>query len=660
MLCLADGSRSVDQLIADCQAVIAPQTASRDAVLRFFTAAYAAGIVLVDGAGCHQVQPSPAGRSWWQNPLAVRLPGIDPNRQLDRLVEFLQPIISPVTLIVVVIGMIVGLGISLTYFDQLALDLSTAWPKLKTGQGLMTLLVVVALTKIIHELAHAIACKYFGGDVLEMGVMFLFGVPCLYCDASDAWLLDQRWKRVLVSAAGMLAELAIASVLSIVWLFSTDGRVQDVCVIVMAVCSVTTVLLNGNPLLRYDGYFILADLAGIPNLATESAAQVRSWIRRLLWGLDDHLPSDRPMFVGLYGIVSSLYRIWLYSMIAWVFYKLAQQYQLDRFYSLIVATAFILILWKWVRLAVARPAERESASRSRPIAIAVSLAGSGWIIGLIPLPHSVTAPMLIEPAAASQIFVTRPGRMVDALQSGSTVDVGTVIARLENPESELELAASRAECNRLQVQLQSLRQSRATNGVSSTTIESIQRAHLAAEKRLAVLEKNAGELELRSPCRGKIYATRTKNPISTISYQAKFWADTPIDLVNRGAWLESGTVVCIVGQAAAREATVLLRQEQVDLVGCNQIVSIRLADYPRGRLTGRVIDVSVSPAEKIPDELMESAETSSNSSPSFLVRVRLDDVSLAVPIRTIGHAKIYVDRQSIWRRITRFLADAFG
>jgi putative peptide zinc metalloprotease protein len=598
---------------------------------------------------------------WWRNPLAIRFPGINPDRFLDQIVPFLAPLFRPSSVAVALLLMVIGLLIAVTHLPELAENLRTASLKLMTGQGLFGLLAVISITKIVHEVAHAVVCKIFGGDVLEMGIMFLVGTPCLYCDVSDAWLLPQRWKRVLISAAGILAELTIASLASIVWLFAADGQIRDLCVIVMMVCSVTTILFNGNPLLRYDGYFILSDLVGIPNLATEATAQVRAWLRQIFWGRSDVAGQSHPSrFVGVYGIASGIYRVSLYSMIGWMLYSIAKQYDLDGIFAVLMLIAFGSIGWRWVRWVLKPRRNHESASRWRPTAVASGVGLVLLAVGLIPLPRSVIAPMSIQPAESQKVFVARPGRIVDSLAPGSQVDAGTVIARIQNLDTERELAASRAERDRLKIMLASLRQSRAYRQVSSARIESVERAYTVASKHLALLEKNAHELVLTSPCRGQVYCERPRTSVSVGDHQAEFWTDCPMEHSNRGAWLETGTTLCLVGDPAKRDAIVLLRQQEIELIRAGQTVTFRLADQKRGQVSGRVIGVASSPAEGIGDELAIAAQIEQAAAPHYLVRVRLDQEALPIPIRTTGRAKIYVESASIAERISRFLADEFG
>ena len=130
--------------------------------------------------------------------------------------------------------------------------------------GWLALSVVVA--KTLHELGHALACRHFGGECHELGILLLVFLPCLYCNVSDAWMFDSRWRRVAVDVAGMYVELVLAAICTFLWWFSVPGWFNSVCFNLMIVCSLNTLLFNGNPLLRYDGYYLLSDLLEVPNL----------------------------------------------------------------------------------------------------------------------------------------------------------------------------------------------------------------------------------------------------------------------------------------------------------------------------------------------------------------------------------------------------------
>ena len=175
--------------------------------------------------------------------------------------------------------------------------------------------------KVLHELGHALACKHFGGEVHELGFMLLVFAPCLYCDVSDAWRLPSKWQRIAVSAAGMIVELVLAAVATIVWWYAQPGVVQLVALNVMIICTVNTLLVNGNPLLRYDGYYILSDLMETPNLWQRSRDVLRRITSGWLFGQpapDDPLvPARQRPWLALYAVASKVYLMLVVVAIVW-------------------------------------------------------------------------------------------------------------------------------------------------------------------------------------------------------------------------------------------------------------------------------------------------------------------------------------------------------
>ena len=127
--------------------------------------------------------------------------------------------------------------------------------------------IVLGVTKVIHEFGHGLSCRAFGGEVHEMGFLFLCFSPAMYCNVSDAWTLPSKWKRIIISFAGIYVELMIAAIATFIWWNSPAYPfLNNLALALMVVCSVSTVMFNGNPLMRYDGYYVLADWLEIPNL----------------------------------------------------------------------------------------------------------------------------------------------------------------------------------------------------------------------------------------------------------------------------------------------------------------------------------------------------------------------------------------------------------
>src|SRR5208337_844269 len=163
-------------------------------------------------------------------------------------------------------GMLAAFFFVAIHFETFHAKLPT-YHEFFTWQTIGYLWLALGLVKVIHEFGHGLSCRHFGGEVHEMGAMLLCLTPCLYCNVSDAWTLPSKWRRMIIGFAGIYVELVIASLATVVWWNSASQPfLHNLSLGLMVVCSVNTVLFNGNPLLRFDGYYILADWLEIPNL----------------------------------------------------------------------------------------------------------------------------------------------------------------------------------------------------------------------------------------------------------------------------------------------------------------------------------------------------------------------------------------------------------
>ena len=172
--------------------------------------------------------------------------------------------------------------------------------------------ISLAVVKIIHEFGHGLTAKHYGGEVHEMGMLFLVLTPALYCDVTDSWLLPNKWKRIWISAAGIYVECFLASIATFVWCYSEPGLLNSLSMATMFICSINTILFNANPLLRYDGYYVMADWLEIPNLRIKSTQFFAYLIQEKVLGLEipvqSYMPKSRRYLFVTYAIASYLYR----------------------------------------------------------------------------------------------------------------------------------------------------------------------------------------------------------------------------------------------------------------------------------------------------------------------------------------------------------------
>ncbi|MEI8017634.1 MAG: hypothetical protein WCH39_05495 [Schlesneria sp.] len=253
-----------------------PQTLAPEELSRFVGQLIQQGLLVSQQPGygrvlAAKVANATKAKRWskFSNLLAIRFRGFDPDKFLGWLAARCGWLFSPWFLTAAGMLIVSALVLVFVQFDQLVARLPEARSWL-SAQNLVLMVCILACVKVVHEIGHGLACKRFGGECHEMGLMLLVFTPCLYCNVSDIWMLSSKWQRMAVSAAGIAIEATIAAACTFLWWFSEPGLFHSICLNLMIVCSVSTVVFNGNPLLRYDGYFILSDWLEIPNLYPQS------------------------------------------------------------------------------------------------------------------------------------------------------------------------------------------------------------------------------------------------------------------------------------------------------------------------------------------------------------------------------------------------------
>ena len=323
-------------------------------------------------------------RQRYLNPLYVRFALCDPDPLLNRFQPLSRVIFSRgAMLLMLVLGAFALFTIAphTTALVKEVREISLFSP----GQA-FALFLIYPLLKLLHELAHALAIKRYGGEVHELGIALMVLLPMPYVDASAASLFSDKRERMLVSAAGVLMELTLAAVAAIVWV-NSQGTLHEIALGVIVIGSISTVLFNGNPLLKFDGYYVLADAIEIPNLAARSRRHVLETARTRLLGMP---PSEAPIpdkaeraWLAGYGILSSIYRLGLMLTIAWM---LSGQYF---FFGILLAfwVLLTLLVLPSYRLAHFLLRDGHQAKPTALLLISISLVALLITVTWLPLPQ---------------------------------------------------------------------------------------------------------------------------------------------------------------------------------------------------------------------------------------------------------------------------------
>jgi putative peptide zinc metalloprotease protein len=320
----------------------------------------------------------------WQFPL------IDPERFLEIFVSLVRPFFGWGGAVLWLVIVIPALLIGVAHWADLSEDIID---RMTAPQNLVLLWFLFPIIKVLHELGHAFAVKVFGGEVHEMGIMLLVFSPVPYVDASASSAFPSKWQRAAVGAAGMIVELVIASVAMFVWVSVEPGAVRTLAYNAIMVAGISTVVFNGNPLLRFDGYYILADLIEIPNLRQRANTYLGYLCERYLFGREDAqvshaTPGERAWFVG-YSVSSFVYRVFV--VFAILMFLTDQFFVLGMFFAIMTGfTWFVLPLGKGLTYLFTSPRIR----RVRGRALAVSTGAMAIIfvaLCLTPVPFRTRA-----------------------------------------------------------------------------------------------------------------------------------------------------------------------------------------------------------------------------------------------------------------------------
>ncbi|HUT12002.1 MAG TPA: HlyD family efflux transporter periplasmic adaptor subunit [Thermoguttaceae bacterium] len=613
--------------------------------------------------------------------LAIRFRGIDPEPLLRRLYPKCRWLFSWWVLAGGMALVLAAAGLVAVQFDVWQSKLPD-FREFFNARNVVWLAAALAVAKILHELGHALTCKHFGGECHEMGVMFLVFTPCLYCNVSDSWMLKSKWHRMAVTAAGIFVEIVLAAVCTFLWWFSEPGLLNTLCLNVMFVCSVSTVLFNGNPLLRYDGYFILSDLVAVPNLAQQAKALVSRGLARALLGAetpdDRALPEQRRGLLAIYGVASTLYRWFVVIAILWFCHKILKEYRLEllaQLMTLVVIVGLLMVpVWNVVAF-LRNPAWQRRIKRGRALLSGVVLLAVVAGICTVPLPFRVTAPVVLEPRNAHYRYVSVPGTLVWSVSPGKRVEQGEILAQLENLDVRVQVQELDNQYNELDLRVKNLEQLKglddrsAAESSASSQIPAAEKARDDVQERLQQRERDQDRLILRAPAGGTVLPPPSLAPPRYSPDRLETWWGHPLQPQNLGCYLDTGTLFCLVGDPSRLEAVLVIDQADRNFVRTGQRVRIQLDEAPGEILPGTIAEIAENDLKVVPRELAGGGDLLTRTDQrgirrpletSYQVRVRLDDHDHRLLVGARGRAKILVDAQPLGQRFYRYLKRTFN
>jgi putative peptide zinc metalloprotease protein len=540
LLDMLDGRRSLEQLKERFEREFPPRRITVEELARFISTLHRSGLVIGDRPGQGpQLFERRRQRlwkqwvAWFSNIMALRFRGIDPDRILERINPWFGWIFSPPAIVAALAFVASALLLVLVNFDVFRSKLPEFHQFFAAGNWLY-LAIALGVTKVLHEFGHGLSCKHYGGECHEMGVMLLVFTPCLYCDVSDSWMLPNKWKRAAIGAAGMYVEVILAAIATYLWWWSHPGIFNQLCLDVMFVSSVSTILFNANPLLRYDGYYILSDIVEIPNLrqkATTILGRLASkWCLGIKQPEDPFLPQRNLGLFALYAVASSIY-MWIVTASIFLFvWNVFKPYRLEVLGQLLAAGAVwgLVVRPMYGMIKFLKVPGRRDEVKSRNVLATIAVASLVVAaIALIPLPQRVWCAAELRPRGEETVYVSIAGTLERiAVKPGDVVQAGQELARLGSIDLDLEIAELEGQVTQYRTKLASLERERFTDPGAALEIGTVEESLKSYEEQLAKKRGDREELVLVAPRAGIVLPAQSirQTPDPGGSTRQRWWS----------------------------------------------------------------------------------------------------------------------------------------
>lgn len=419
------------------------------------------------------------------------------------------------------------------------------------------------LLKVVHECCHGLVCRKHGGAVTEAGIsLLLFTTPLGYVNASSSAAFPSKWQRIAVAAAGIYGELFIAGLAALAWARVEPGPLSAALHQIVVLSSVTTVLFNANPLMRFDGYFILSDLLEIPNLQSKGRTLSRWLFRRWILGMKRAVfplrPGDPAWIIGLYGVASGL---WRFTVTLGLLVAAAVLFE---GVGLLIAVAAGLALALQSLAGAVRYLRKSAAAEGlgpgrlilRLTSLATLLTAALILIRITP---TASAPAVVQEVSGGEIRSECPGFLVEMVVSdGQPVSAGDLLFRLENSEAIARLRALETDIERSRLRTS---QALAAGQIAASQAESRQLE--ALEATAADLRSHTATLERRAPRSGIVQSRELAS--------------------LQGTWIEPGRLLMTIGSEDLKEVLILASQEDWETFDSARNSGRPVAFLPRGR-----------------------------------------------------------------------------
>lgn len=687
ILNMLDGHVSLQQIKDGFEQRFAPQKITFGDLQQFIGMLHRSGLVISNAPGQGKALETRGSKKRrkeilgkFTNIFAIRFRGVDPEKLLDRLVPWTGWLFTVPALIFFV-------GLLLAALLLLGTQYQTVYARLPTFQQFFAadrwlyLALTMAVVKVLHEFGHGISCKKFGGECHEIGFMLLVFTPCLYCNVSDSWMLPNKWKRVWIGAGGIYVEMILASIAAFLWYFSEPGLLNDICLNMMFLNAVSTILVNGNPLLRFDGYYILMDLLEIPNLRQKATEVLKRWFQATCLGLelpeDPFLPQRNRLLFALFTVASVIYRWVVVFSICWFVIKVLEPYGLQVIGRSLAVVGFggliappVIQTYKFCRT----PGRLAKVKRKPLLTTLGVVATVIAAICLIPLPHNINCAFEVQLSETGNVYANTTGLILETVQPGTKVEIGQLLAVLTNPELELQRVEQDGELRHASTRLDNLHLRRRSDPTLSSQLETQVRLVSSLQEMLNKTDEELQRLTIRAPRAGIVLHPPDRAASERGDGMLPDWSGSPLHPHNRGALITPETLLCQIGSAESLEAVLVIDQGDIQLIREGHVVDLKLDSHRSGSIRSEIVELSMQKRDYVSSamalqtggdletEIDPQTGQARPRSVSYQARVPLplDSLEESMRLGYRGSAKVYTEYKSLGWRLWRLIIKTFN
>ena len=680
-----DGTKSAEELQDNYHRDFAPKRITRQELQQLLTRFHQDGLVTSDlpGQGMELYKRGKKNNRMelmgqLANVLAIRYKGFDPEQILEFLLPFTWWIFTKGCAIAVAVLAAIALASVGANWAAFQARLPGFEAFFNPSEWYMFALVL-CVTKVFHEFGHGLSCKRLGGECHEIGFMLLVLTPCLYCNVSDSWRLPNKWHRAAIGAAGMYVEIILATLATFVWWFVQPGFVQDICLKVMLVSSISTVLFNGNPLLRFDGYYILSDILEIPNLNQKSTKALTTLLGRHWLGLDipdDQLmPTNRPWAFALFTVAAFCYRWIIMFSIIFFLMTMLEPYNLE---SLGVGLALFSVagmigmpaykLYKYMSV----PGRMHQVKKFQFGVISIIVLAVLGLILFVPLPLYLRCSFIVMPRDVETVWVLEPGRFDECLaEAGDVVEKDQVLARLTNENVDYELLSVQSEIveKKAQLEIANRRISLSDQPLADDARSSLPSDIAGLEARLKRLQQQQDYLVLKAPIAGTILEVPYQHQGQPSPEVVEGNMQPLLSGQHENLLIARGQRLCEVADLSKWHAVIGLTEHQHIFATEDDDVWLKLYADTDHTLESKIDKVGVTdysidredyePSQeklaqgdtRAPDRLMEMVADYQKQDLQYFAEVPIDETNGPLRIGMSGQARIFVGYYSLGYRV---------